>query len=536
VNLTHVRGTHNMKAGFFYERTGRPGALSSNAGTYNFNADAANPLDTNLGWANATLGHLNSYTEANNNQRSMPVFNQPEFFFQDNWRVSRQFTLDLGVRFSHIGVVYDRGRDIGWFDPAAWSPANAVELWQPHCANGVFPCTGANRVALNPVSGETRPSPWIGAVIDGSGDINNGTVFGKELPDTFPNAGIKTAPRLGFAWDVFGDGKTAVRGGFGTSYNRLGDGQYGGFTGVTSQTVNLQWTTIDDRFRTPSIQFPLAGTMVQDETRPITVHSWSVGVQHELPWRMIADVAYVGNTVRNAFAVNAGQSYTNQLNDPDPTLVANPPPSMIDRTTGNVLPTDFIRPNYPGRAAVPQRVFLNEMYRDYNAIQFEIRRRLANGFAFAANYTGSVTKHNRLRLVPHGRGHREQELPQERQPAAQRVSTQLDDPGEMLLDNNVIAKVFLDGALSITTMPGGTWSNFTHNSPAHRVPTLDRRPGGSRVIIVRPELTRGERIERHGTEGPLPGHALMQATRSSGQWGRRRAGGCLHTSATSTTT
>ena len=119
VNLTHVRGSHNMKAGFFYERTGRPGALSSNAGTYNFNSDAANPLDTNLGWANAALGHLNTYTENNNNQRSMPVFNQPEFFVQDNWRVSRQFTLDLGVRFSHIGVVYDRGRDIGWFDPGS---------------------------------------------------------------------------------------------------------------------------------------------------------------------------------------------------------------------------------------------------------------------------------------------------------------------------------------------------------------------------------------------------------------------------------
>ena len=43
VNLTHVRGSHNMKAGFFYERTGRPGPLSSNAGTYNFNADAAGP-------------------------------------------------------------------------------------------------------------------------------------------------------------------------------------------------------------------------------------------------------------------------------------------------------------------------------------------------------------------------------------------------------------------------------------------------------------------------------------------------------------
>ena len=135
-----------------------------------------------------------------------------------------------------------------------------------------------------------------------------------------------------------------------------------------------------------------AGTAVQEETRPITVHSWSVGVQHELPWRLLADVAYVGNTVRNAFAVNAGQSYTNQLNDPDPRLVANPTPNMIDRTTGNVLPTNLIRPNFPGRGAITQRVFLDEMYRDYNAIQVEVRRRLANGFAWAVNYTGSVVE------------------------------------------------------------------------------------------------------------------------------------------------
>ena len=169
VNLTHVRGSHNLKTGFFYERTGRPGPLSSNAGTYNFNSDAANPLDTNLGWANALLGHLNTYTENNNNTRSLPRFNQPEFFVQDNWRMNRRFTLDLGVRFSHIGVVYERDRDIGWFDPAAWNPAKAVKLWQPDCANGVFPCTGANRVARNPMTGEMRPSPWIGAVVAGVG-------------------------------------------------------------------------------------------------------------------------------------------------------------------------------------------------------------------------------------------------------------------------------------------------------------------------------------------------------------------------------
>jgi hypothetical protein len=528
VNLTHLRGKHNFKVGFFYERTGRPGPLSSNAGTYNFNSDAANPLDTNLGWANAILGHLNNYTENNNNQRSMPAFNQPEFFIQDNWRVSRRLTLDFGVRFSHIGVVYDRGRDIGWFDPSAWNASRAVQLWQPHCANGVFPCTGANRVALNPATGETRPSPWIGAIIAGSGDINNGTVFGKELPDNFPKAGIKTAPRFTFGWDVFGDGKTSVRGGFGTSYNRLGDGQYGGFTGVVSRTVNLQWTTIDDRFNVPSLENPLGGTLVQDETRPITVHSWSIGVQRELPWRLLADVAYVGNSVRNAFAVNAGQSYTNQLNDPDPRLVASPPPSWIDRTTGNVLPTNFIRPNYPGRGGITQRVFLDELYRNYNAIQFEVRRRLAHGFAWAANYTGSVTKQYTAYdwfRTPEDNKSRNSHKNGSR-PHNAKITYNVMIPGaSRFLGNNVIAQGFLDGwqLSGITTLLGGTWSNFTYNfTGAPNANVLTGGLGGSRAIIVcNPNLPRSQRTfeRQYRTEciqppGPRtdPNDTLYQGT------------------------
>ena len=442
-------------------------------------------------------------------------------------------TLDLGVRFSHIGVVYERDRDIGWFDPTAWNPARAVQLWQPHCANGVFPCTGANRVARNPITGEQRASPWIGAIVAGSGDINNGTVFGKEIPDTFPSAGIKTAPRLGFGWDVFGDGKTAVRGGFGTSYNRLGDGQYGGFTGVISRTVNLQWTTIDDRFNAPSLENPLGGTMVQDETRPITVHSWSVGVQRELPWRLLADVAYVGNSVRNAFAVNAGQSYTNQLNDPDPRLVANPH-AEHDRSDDRQRAADQLHPSQLSRAAA--RSPSASSWTRCTGTTTRSSSRSAGAWRMGSpgrrTTPGSVTKQytaydwyrtpedNETRNT-HNNGGR---------PHNAEVHLQLDAAGSEPVPRRQRHR---QGACSTAGScrgsrpcwagPGRTFALHLLSVAAHRAPTsLTGGLGGSRAIIVcDPNLPRSERTfeRQYRTEcvrppGPLtdPTDTLYQGT------------------------
>ena len=89
-NLSKVAGGHNMKTGIFFEHTARPAPRAAVFnGNYNFDGNASNPFDTNLGFANALLGSINSYTESTAKPYAEGRFNQVEGFVQDNWRVRR---------------------------------------------------------------------------------------------------------------------------------------------------------------------------------------------------------------------------------------------------------------------------------------------------------------------------------------------------------------------------------------------------------------------------------------------------------------
>ena len=77
-----------MKTGIFFEHTARPAPRAAVFnGNFNFDGNVSNPFDTNLGFANALLGSINSYTESTAKPYAEGRFNQAEVFVQDNWRV-----------------------------------------------------------------------------------------------------------------------------------------------------------------------------------------------------------------------------------------------------------------------------------------------------------------------------------------------------------------------------------------------------------------------------------------------------------------
>ncbi|MGH9385251.1 MAG: carboxypeptidase regulatory-like domain-containing protein [Vicinamibacterales bacterium] len=383
-NLTKVAGPHIMKVGIFVEHTNRPASRSSAFnGTIAFDGDVSNPFDTNFGFANALIGSVQTYTEANQHPYAQGRYNQVEFFAQDNWRLADRVTLDYGMRFYYIGPTYVSGQQVAIFDPTQYDPTKAPLQYELACANNAATCTGTNRRARNPLTGELLNNTFIGKIVPGTGNPNNGLVV---KDSTALGGAFLPAPRIGFAWDPTGSSKTSIRGGAGVFYDRYSDD-------VILQLIEgpplmdtrtTSYTTLPQLLSSQLV----AGTnptmfAFNDKFRPPTVYNWSIGVQRELPWKLASDIAYVGNAGRHT-------ATTTTLNSvPYGTQRVDLNPQNADPSQNNTQPKplDYLR-RYRGFSTITARTWNG--YNNYHSIQVSLNRRFSNGFGWSAAYTGAI--------------------------------------------------------------------------------------------------------------------------------------------------
>ena len=501
-NLSKVAGRHNMKTGIFYEHTARPAPRAAVFnGNYNFDGNASNPFDTNLGFANALLGSINSYTESTAKPYAEGRFNQVEGFVQDNWRVTSRLTLDFGARFYYLGPTFVAGQDVSYFDSKSGRRPQAPLLFQPVCPNNAATCAGNVRQARNPLTGQILNNTYIDKLVPGSGDFYEGMVVAKQT--VYNGKFLIPAPRVGFAWNVFGDGKTSVRGGWGVFYDRYQDDF---ILSLVEQpplmdTRTTSFTTIADLQNSQLIQSPRGVTGFADFKAP-TVYNWSIGVQQALPWNLIADVAYVGNAGRN-------QPVTKQINDlPYGTLLL---PQNADPTNGGQpIATNYLRP-YRGYGGIGVRDWNG--YNDYHSIQvareppllarLRLRRQLHRHEAQGARDLRSLPLRGRqqgaqLHLSTRSRPHS----------LVINYNYELPKPAPW---NNLFSKMALDGwqisGITITAEPEPRRLHLR----VHR--RADQRPVGQRRSAPRDARVRPEPAEQRADVRPSVQDRVHQARR-----------------------
>jgi len=370
-DVSWTRGRHQLKIGGDYLLYMKAQDwFQSTQGSYQFNGSF-----TGNDFADFLLGYSNQYTEDAVKDTGHWDNNSFGLYFQDNWRVNNRLTLNLGLRWDGIPHTYEANSIMSNFYPNLYSSANTAVLNPGY--QSVSPISPGLSASPNPILAGL-PLYTNGEVVCGQDGTPRGCVNG-----AWKNFG----PRLGFAYDVSGKGKTVIRGGYAIMYERIqGNDMYdmaGNVpfaAGVSFPNVFLSnpGTSVLTG-STVTASTPVSGItgMFQNDYAAPRSTQFSLGIQQAVGAKSVFSVSYVGSQNRH-------QSYLTNIDIPPESLLPGMQTSnALRQTFNNTLP-------YLGYSSID--LAENEANGEYNSVQFSFRgTTLGNDLTYQVGYTYSRT-------------------------------------------------------------------------------------------------------------------------------------------------
>jgi Carboxypeptidase regulatory-like domain len=329
-------------------------------------------------FADMLLGTPNSYQELAVQDHGLWNNVSWALWAQDNWRVNHRLTLNLGLRWDGVPHTYEANDRMGNFYPNLYNAANAATFDNNHtiCSGPADPgCTAASPgLTTSPNSILSSAGVLLytnGIGIPGKNGVPKGLVN---------NHWAAFGPRLGFAYDVTGTGKTVVRGGFGIMYERIqGNDMYNAGSNIPfSLQVNLNGVEMAN----PNLLLSSGAAGVQpinpasitglaiDNYKLPTSYQYSVGVQHALSTKTVLSVNYVGNQGRH-------QNDYRQINLPPEANLATLLAANAPYQTSGLPFLGFTNINLAE----------NEANTHYNGLQVDLNSQLTKDLNLRAFYT-----------------------------------------------------------------------------------------------------------------------------------------------------
>ncbi|MBV9301185.1 MAG: carboxypeptidase regulatory-like domain-containing protein [Acidobacteriaceae bacterium] len=368
-NVSKVWGTHTMKFGFYWERAKNQQPSDNYASGQMQYGGTWGTGHTGNAYADMLIGNISGgYAETNFDPLVAMHYTPLSFYAQDSWKLTRRLTLEYGLRFEHLSPwIDDTGYGAAVFDPSKYiASAPGVQLtgFEWHKIDPSIPLSGT------------------------------------------PSRFLFYEPRLGFAFDVFGNGKTVLRGGYGRY--RFHDEQNvqsgamqlppGSFTYSPPNPTGL----VNGKSTPFPITFPYIASLsgkatyvvpgsitvvgLHDDEEPMT-QSYSFTISERMPLASTFEVSYVGNT--SNYLSNWNNNY-GQLNDigygvlfGDPSIFgpANAGPKALTLTPNTLQFEPF------STYGTIKEVRHNE-YSNYNGLQASWNKQ-SGKMSYLINYTFS---------------------------------------------------------------------------------------------------------------------------------------------------
>jgi hypothetical protein len=416
-NVTKIVRTHTLQFGAYFAAAQKNEDNSVDTqGILTFSTSS--PISSGNSFADLLMGNVASYKQSNETIKYYNRYKIVEPYFQDDWRVTKKLTLNLGVRVSLFGTYRERYQNAFNFEPTAF-------------------VAGASPTIDN--SGTVTGSS--GALVPGSGNPFNGIIQcggkgGTFAASGFPAASVgpsasagclkghlfNPAPRIGFAWDPKGDGKLAIRGGYGVFFEHTNGNEGNTESLENSPPLALTSTQANvvgyGNIGGGGLLFPLSVNSIPNKAIWPYMQQWNFNVQKELPSHVLLSVAYVGSKgthlvlLSDANQLQPVSSANNPYAAGTPIVAAdcgnfvtnaNGLPTSATLGNGTAVPAaalsnlwiacgnnaDPLRTNFPGFSQITQ--LANQANSIYNALQVSAQRTVGNLTLSAAySYSHSI--------------------------------------------------------------------------------------------------------------------------------------------------